>query len=95
MLEVHQTPSKLARAYVETIVKSIKLSKTRPKYKQSNKTNPKTTQRTFFPSREGGQNPLSPSKYSTRFLSQGRDKARIYSLESINSGKRNPITQSC
>jgi hypothetical protein len=30
MLEVHQTPSKLAHAHVETLAKSIKLTKTSP-----------------------------------------------------------------
>jgi hypothetical protein len=60
MLEVHQTPSKLAHAHVETIAKSIKLTKTKTKTQSKHQNQPRNNPAGKFLPPGGGQNGLSP-----------------------------------
>jgi hypothetical protein len=60
MLKAHQTPSKLAHADVETLAKSIKLTKTSPKKQPKQQTHPRNNPaRKFLLPGGGTQRPLS------------------------------------
>jgi hypothetical protein len=60
MLEAHQTPSKLAHAYVETLKKSIKLIKTKPKPQTKHQNHSQNSPaRKFLPPGGGTKRPPS------------------------------------
>jgi hypothetical protein len=54
MLETHQTTSELAHAYVETLAKSIKLTKTSPETQPKHKKRPENSPPSAFSYPGGG-----------------------------------------